>query len=176
MIAGAPRARPARAKEARMVAVGDRVPDVTVKVARATVNEDARTGDLFAGKRVVLFGLPGAFTPTCSAKHLPGFVERAAAFRDKGVDLVACISVNDVHVMKAWGASLGALDKVLMLADGNGDFTRAMDLVMDGRAFGMGERSRRYAALIEDNVLRRLDVEQPGKLEVSSAEAILARL
>ncbi len=159
-----------------MVKVGDKVPDVAVKVALETSNEDATTGDLFAKKKVVLVAVPGAFTPTCSAKHLPGFVERAAALREKGVDLIGCISVNDVHVMSAWGKAQGAMGKVTMIADGNGEFARAMGLTMDGTKFGMGERSRRYAAVIDKGVVTHLAVEEPGKLEVSTAEAILRAL
>ena len=159
-----------------MVKVGDKVPDVAVKVAMESSNEDAMTGDLFAKKKVVLVAVPGAFTPTCSSKHLPGFVERAVALRDKGVDVIACLSVNDVHVMSAWGKAQGAMGKVLMIADGNGDFTRAMGLTMDGTKFGMGERSRRYAAVIDNGVISHLAVEEPGKLEASTAEAILKLL
>jgi glutaredoxin/glutathione-dependent peroxiredoxin len=159
-----------------MLRVGDKLPDVHVKIALATSNEEATIGNLFAGKKSVLFAVPGAFTPTCSAKHVPGFLERADAIRAKGIELIACVSVNDIHVMRAWGQSLGALSKIVMIADGNGDFTRAMGTVLDGRNFGMGERSLRYAAIIEDGVIARLDVEEPGKLEVSTAEALLARL
>lgn len=156
--------------------VGDRVPEITVKVARETSNDELTTTELFAGKKVVLVAVPGAFTPTCSAKHLPEFVERIAELRAKGVDLVACISVNDVHVMSAWGRAQNAIDKIVMIADGNGDFARAMGLAFDGRPFGMGERSRRYAAVIDDGVLRALRIEEPGKLEVSTVDGVLSAL
>jgi peroxiredoxin len=159
------------------VKVGDKVPSITLKVSRETGGgEDVSTEALFKGKKAVLFAIPGAFTPTCSTKHLPGFVEKASELRAKGVDLVACISVNDAFVMGAWGKHHGALEKVTMLADGNGDFTRAMGLVLDGKPFGLGDRSKRYAAVIEDGVVKALDVEEPGKFEVSSVEAILKKL
>jgi peroxiredoxin len=160
-----------------MAKVGDKLPDVPVKLALESSNEESTMGALFAGKKkAVLFAVPGAFTPTCSAKHLPGFVDRDAAFRDRGVDLLACIAVNDVHVMRAWGAAQGALGKIVMIADGNADFARAMGLVFDGRNFGMGERSRRYAVVVSDGVITTLAIEEPGKLEVSTAEALLALL
>ncbi len=158
------------------VKIGERIPSTQIKVAKESGTEDTTTEALFAGKKVVLFALPGAFTPTCSAKHLPGFVERAAEIHQKGVDLIACLSVNDAFVMNAWGKAQGAGDKVLMLADGNGDFSRAMGLTVDLSQFGMGERSQRYAAIIDKGVLTALEVEAPGKFEVSSAEAILAKL
>ena len=158
------------------VKVGDKVPSVSVKVAKESGTEDTTIEALFAGKKVVLFALPGAFTPTCSAKHLPGFVERAAELRAKGVDLVACTSVNDAFVMSAWGKAQGVGDKVAMVADGNGDFARAMGLTVDLTKGGMGERSQRYAAIIDHGVITDLQVEAPGKLEVSSVEAILAKL
>jgi peroxiredoxin len=159
-----------------MKTVGDRIPEITVKVARETSNDEITTTELFAGKKAVLVAVPGAFTPTCSAKHLPQFVLRAAELRAKGVDLIACVSVNDVHVMSAWGKAQSALSSIVMIADGNGDFTRAMGTVFDGRAFGMGERSRRYAAVIVDGVIRSLQIEEPGKLEVSTVDAVLAAL
>ena len=158
------------------VRVGDKVPSITIKVAKDSGAEETTTEALFAGKKVVLFALPGAFTPTCSAKHLPGFIEKAAELRAKGVDIVACTSVNDAYVMNAWGKAQGATDKVMMIADGNGDFARAMGLVVDLRAPGMGERSQRYAAIIDKGVVTALEVEAPGKFEVSSAEAILKKL
>lgn len=159
-----------------MKSVGDRIPEISVKVARETSNEEMTTTELFAGKKAVLVAVPGAFTPTCSSKHLPQFVERAGELAAKGVDLVACISVNDVFVMSAWGKAQSALGKIAMVADGNGDFTRAMGLAFDGSAFGMGERSRRYAAVIQDGVITALQVEEPGKLEVSTVDAVLAAL
>src|SRR5579875_1320502 len=135
--------------------------------------KDIDTGEFFKGKKVVLFALPGAFTPTCSAKHLPGFVEKAAEIRSKGVDTIACLSVNDAFVMEAWGKQNNADGKVRMLADGNGDFTRAVGLEMDGSGYGLGKRSQRYAMIVDDGVVKMLNVEKPGSFEVSSAEAVL---
>ena len=134
------------------------------------------TEELFAGKKVVLVSVPGAFTPTCSASHLPGFVNQADALLAKGVDSIACMSVNDVFVMHAWGKDQKVADKVMMLADGNGEYARALDLEMDGTAFGMGTRSQRFAIIVDDGVAQHVAVEAPGKLEVSKAEAILANL
>ena len=130
--------------------------------------------ELFAGKTVALFALPGAFTPTCSAKHVPGYVQNYAAFKDKGVDTIACVSVNDAFVMGAWGKDQGAGDKVLMLADGNGDFTRAVGLEFDASKFGMGKRSQRYSMLVKDGVVKSLNVEEPGAFDVSSAEHMMS--
>jgi peroxiredoxin len=124
----------------------------------------------------VVFALPGAFTPTCSAKHLPGFVQHADDFKKKGVDAIACISVNDAFVMGAWGENQSVGDKVLMLADGNGDFTRALGLEFDGSKFGMGKRSQRFAMIVDNGVVTRLDVEEPGAFSVSSAEHVLQQL
>jgi glutaredoxin/glutathione-dependent peroxiredoxin len=138
--------------------------------------KDVTTDDLFKGKKVVIFGLPGAFTPTCSAKHVPSYVQNAAALRAKGVDTVACVSVNDVFVMGAWGKDQKAEDKVMMLADGNGDFAKAIGLVMDGSKFGMGTRSQRYAMVVDNGIVKTLNVEAPGAFDVSSAEAILKAL
>jgi peroxiredoxin len=137
--------------------------------------QDISTDDLFAGKKVVLFALPGAFTPTCSAAHLPGFVANADKIKAKGVDSVVCLSVNDAFVMSAWGEDKNA-EELIMLADGNGDFTSAVGLEMDGSAFGLGKRSQRYAMIAEDGVVTALNVEAPGAFEVSSADAILALL
>ena len=134
------------------------------------------TEELFAGKKVVLVSVPGAFTPTCSASHLPGFVNQADALLAKGVDSIACMSVNDVFVMHAWGKDQKVADKVMMLADGNGEYARALDLEMDGTAFGMGTRSQRFAIIVDDGVAQHVAVEAPGKLEVSKAESILANL
>ena len=158
------------------VKVGDKVPAVKIKHKTADGVKDVDTGELFAGKKVVLFALPGAFTPTCSAKHLPGFVDKNADIKKKGVDLVACLSVNDAFVMEAWGKDQKVGDKVMMLADGNVDFTKAMGLEMDGTGFGMGHRSKRYAMVVDNGVVKSLEVEQPGKFEVSSAEAVLTKL
>ena len=134
------------------------------------------TEELFAGKKVVLVSVPGAFTPTCSASHLPGFVNQADALLAKGVDSIACMSVNDVFVMHAWGKDQKVADKVMMLADGNGEYARALDLEMDGTAFGMGTRSQRFAIIVDDGVAQHVAVEAPGKLEVSKADAILTQL
>ena len=132
--------------------------------------------ELFAGKKVVLVAVPGAFTPTCSASHLPGFIQQADELLAKGVDSIACMSVNDVFVMHAWGEDQHVGDKVVMLADGNGEYTKALDLEMDGTAFGMGTRSQRFAIVVDDGVARHVAVEAPGKLDVSTAESILANL
>ena len=137
---------------------------------------DVQTDDLFKGKKVVLFALPGAFTPTCSAKHLPGFVEKAAELKNKGVDTIACLSVNDAFVMDAWGKDQKVDGKVQMLADGNGDFTRAVGLEMDGSGYGMGKRSQRYAMVVDNGVVKTLNVEKPGSFEVSSADAMMKAL
>jgi peroxiredoxin len=134
------------------------------------------TDDLFKGKKVALFALPGAFTPTCSAKHLPGFIKQAGALKAKGIDAIACVSVNDAFVMGAWGESQGAGDTVMMLADGNGDFTRALGLEMDATKFGMGKRSQRYSMVVDNGVVTALNVEAPGAFEVSSADHMLALL
>ena len=134
------------------------------------------TDDVFAGKRVALFAVPGAFTPTCSAKHLPGFKDKAGDLKAKGVDAIACVSVNDVFVMKAWGKDQGVTNEVMMLADGNGDFTKAVGLEMDGKNYGMGTRSQRYSLVVKDGVVEQVNVEEPGQFEVSSADYLLAHL
>ena len=134
------------------------------------------TDELFAGKKVVLVSVPGAFTPTCSMNHLPGFVEHAADLTGKGVDTIACMAVNDVFVMDAWGKDRGVGDKVMMLADGNGEYAKALGLEMDGTAFGMGMRGQRFAIVVEDGVATHVGVEAPGQFEVSKAEAILSAL
>ena len=155
------------------IKVGDRIPNVTLKHMDKDGMQTVSTDDLFKGKKVVLFALPGAFTPTCSAKHLPGFVNHFDQIKAKGVDTVACLSVNDAFVRDAWGKQQNATDKVLMLADGNGDFSKAVGLTMDGTAYGMGLRASRYAMVIQDGVVKALNVEAPGAFEVSSAEAVL---
>ena len=134
------------------------------------------TDELFAGKKVVLVSVPGAFTPTCSMNHLPGFVDQADELTGKGVDTIACMAVNDVFVMDAWGKDRGVGDKVVMLADGNGDYARALGLEMDGTGFGMGMRGQRFAIVVDDGVATHVAVEAPGQFEVSKAEAILAAL
>jgi glutaredoxin/glutathione-dependent peroxiredoxin len=157
--------------------IGATLPSVRLRVAAEKgAGEDVTTEALLSGKRVVLFGLPGAFTPTCSAKHVPGYLASYDALKAKGIDMIACVSVNDAWVMAAWAREQGTFGKITMIADGNADFTRAMGLVLDATGSFMGVRSKRYAALVENNVLRSLDVEEPGKFEVSSAEAVLARL
>lgn len=158
------------------IKVGDTIPDVTLKTMKDDGMQDVQTGELFKGKKVVLFALPGAFTPTCSAKHLPGFVEKAAALKAKGVDTIACLSVNDAFVMNAWGKDQNVGANVAMLADGNGDFTRAVGLELDGSGFGLGQRSQRYAMVVDDGKVTHLAVEDGPGLDVSSAENILAQL
>jgi glutaredoxin/glutathione-dependent peroxiredoxin len=158
------------------IKIGDRMP--SGKLGRMGQNgpEQVSTDDLFAGKRVVLVSVPGAFTPTCSMKHLPGFVDSAGALRAKGIDTVACMSVNDVFVMSAWGKASGADDKVMMLADGNGEYARKLGLDFDASGFGMGTRGKRFSMLIEDGVVKQVNIEPPGEFGVSSAETLLAQL
>jgi peroxiredoxin len=156
------------------IKVGDKVPPATFTQMKDGKPTPVTGDELFAGKTVALFALPGAFTPTCSAKHVPGFVQNFDAFKGKGVDTIACVSVNDAFVMGAWAKDQGAGDKVMMLADGNGDFTRAMGLEFDASKFGMGKRSQRYSMLVKDGVVKSLNVEAPGAYEVSSAEHMLS--
>jgi peroxiredoxin len=156
------------------IQVGDKIPEGMYTVMGAEGPTGLSTGDLFAGKKVVLFAVPGAFTPTCSAAHLPGFVVHVDDIKAKGVDTVACMSVNDVFVMHAWGQSANA-EHIQMLADGNGTFTEALGLVLDGSGFGMGARSKRFAMVVDDGVVTLLNVDESA-LEGSSAEAILAAL
>jgi glutaredoxin/glutathione-dependent peroxiredoxin len=158
------------------IAVGDRFPDVEVYSMTKEGPRPLRSGEALGSGKVVLFAVPGAFTPTCSDHHLPGFVIRADDLHSKGVDKIACVSVNDAFVMGAWGRDRNVGDSVLMLADGNGDFTRAMGLEMDGSGFGLGTRSQRYAVVAEDGVVTSLLVEPGPGLEVSSAESVLAVL
>ena len=158
------------------IKVGDKIPSVSLKTMDKDGMQTLSTDDIFKGKKVVLFALPGAFTPTCSAKHLPGFVSNADAIRKKGVDTIACLSVNDAFVMDAWGKAQNAGDKVLMLADGNADFSKAVGLTMDGTGYGMGLRASRYAMVVDNGVVKALNVEAPGAFEVSSAEAIMKAL
>lgn len=155
------------------IEIGQKIPDVKLKMADG---QDITTTELFRGKKAVLFAVPGAFTPTCSDYHLPGFVENADDIKAKGVDTIACVAVNDHFVLAAWAKARETGDKILMLSDGNGDFARAMGLEMDARPFGLGLRSKRYAAVIEDGVIKALKVDQPGKLEISTAEEILKAL
>lgn len=154
--------------------VGDRIPEVTLKRIREGI-ETLDTHSLFDARKVVLFAVPGAFTPTCSARHLPGYVEKFQAFRQRGID-VYCMAVNDPFVMKAWAADQSVPDGLLMLSDGNAELTRALGLELDASASGMGIRSRRFALYVDDGVVREAWVEQPGKFEVSSAEYVLEHL
>jgi peroxiredoxin len=158
------------------IKVGDKVPSAKLQIKTKDGVQTKTTDELFGGKKVVLFALPGAFTPTCSAKHLPGFVNNFQAIKAKGVDAIACLSVNDAFVMDAWGKDQNVEDKVMMLADGNADFTKAVGLTMDGTGYGMGTRSQRYAMVIDHGVIKALNVEAPGAFEVSSAESILKAL
>lgn len=158
------------------IKVGDKLPSATLTTWGASGPQPITAEELTKGKTVALFALPGAFTPTCSAKHVPGFKAKAAELRAKGVDTIACVSVNDVFVMKAWGEDQKVGSDILMLADGNADFTRAMGLEMDGSKFGMGTRSQRYSLVAKDGVVTELNVEQGGEFKVSSAEYMLAQL
>ncbi|HTK34987.1 MAG TPA: peroxiredoxin [Caulobacteraceae bacterium] len=158
------------------IKVGDRLPAATFKTMGESGPEPVDSEAFFKGRRVALFAVPGAFTPTCSAKHLPGFRDQADAIKAKGIDAIACVSVNDVFVMGAWAKDQGVAGKVTLLADGNGDFTRAVGLEMDGSKFGMGGRSQRYSMVVNDGVVESLNVEAPGQFEVSTAEHLLASL
>jgi glutaredoxin/glutathione-dependent peroxiredoxin len=158
------------------IAVGDKIPSAKLKTMTAEGPKDISTDEIFSGKKVVLFAVPGAFTPTCSAKHLPGFVEKAAEIKGKGVDTIACLAVNDAFVMGAWGKAQNTGDKVLMLADGAAAFTKQLGLDLDLTGPGMGVRSKRYAMVVDNGVLKALSVEAPGAFEVSSADAILKAL
>jgi peroxiredoxin len=157
-------------------AVGDKVPNVNFVKPTAEGPQPLSSDALFAGKRVALFSVPGAFTPTCSAKHLPGFVEKAAELKAKGIDEIACTAVNDAFVMGAWGKSAGSDDAVTMLADGNGDFAKAVGLEMDGSKFGMGTRGQRFAMIVNDGTVEQLFVEAPGEFRVSSADYMLEQI
>jgi peroxiredoxin len=158
------------------IKAGDRIPEGKLKQMGPDGPMNVTAEELLGKGRVVLFSVPGAFTPTCDAKHLPGFIDKASAFRTEGVDRIVCLAVNDVFVMNAWGKSAGAADKVVMAADGNGDYTRALGLELDARGHGMGMRGKRFALVIEDGVVRQVYVEAPGEFKVSSAEHILAEL
>ncbi len=155
---------------------GDNLPEVQITEVVDGKPNPANLGELSKGKRIVVFAVPGAFTPTCSMKHLPGFVEQAGAIKGKGVADVFCLSVNDPFVMDAWGKQTGVAGKVRMLADGNGTLTRALGLVLDGSGFGLGERSQRYAMVVRDGVVEKLFVEPGPGLTVSSAESVLGSL
>ena len=159
-----------------MIKVGDKIPSATLMQMKDGGPKPVTTDQLFTGKKVALFALPGAFTPTCSAKHLPGFIQHSDALKAKGIDAIACVSVNDAFVMGAWGEQQKAGDKVMMLADGNGDFTRALGLELDATKFGMGKRSQRFSMVVDNGVVTQLNVEQPGAFEVSSADHMVALL
>ena len=157
------------------IAVGDKLPDVKLVKATEDGPEQVQSADFFAGRKVALFSVPGAYTPTCSARHLPGYVEKAEELKAKGVDEIACTAVNDAFVMSAWKSDNNA-DAVTMLADGNGEFAEAVGLTMDGSGFGLGQRGQRYSMIVEDGVVKELNVEQPGDFSVSSAEHMLGQL
>ena len=157
------------------ISVGDRVPSVTLTKATSDGPDQVSSDEFFKGRKVALVAVPGAFTPTCSARHLPGFVDKAGEIKAKGVDEIAFTSVNDAFVMGAWGKASDAGD-ITMLADGNGEFARAVGLTMDGSKFGMGERSQRYSMIVNDGVVEQLNVEAPGAFEVSSAEHLLGTI
>jgi peroxiredoxin len=159
-----------------MIQVGDKLPEATFTVPGPDGLKQMKTSEIFAGKRVALFAVPGAFTPTCSARHLPGFRDKAPELKAKGIDLIACVSVNDGHVMKAWAKDQDVGDSVLMLADGNADFAKKVGLDADFSQFGMGPRSKRYSMLVKDGVVEALNVEAPGEYKVSSAEYLLGAL
>lgn len=158
------------------IKVGDRLPNTNFAKATANGPEQVSSEEYFKGRRVALFAVPGAFTPTCSARHLPGYVENDAALKAKGIDEVACTAVNDPFVLGAWSKDGGADGKVTMLADGNGEFAKAIGLEMDGSKFGLGQRSQRYSMVVNDGVVEQLNVEGPGEFKVSSAEHLLENL
>lgn len=157
------------------ISVGDKLPEVTMVKATEAGPEQVSSADYFAGKKVALFSVPGAFTPTCSARHLPGYVEKASELKAKGVDEIVATAVNDAFVMGAWNKAAGS-DDITMLADGNGDFAEAVGLTMDGSGFGLGKRGQRFSMVVEDGVVTELNVEAPGDFSVSSAEHMLGQL
>jgi peroxiredoxin len=156
------------------IKVGDKIPSTTLMEMQGGKPTPVKTDDFFAGKTIALFALPGAFTPTCSAKHVPGFVDNYEALKAKGVDEIACVSVNDAFVMGAWSKDQKSEGKVHMLADGNGEFTRAVGLELDGSKFGMGKRSQRYSMVVDNGTVKSINVEEPGAFDVSSAEFLLS--
>ena len=158
------------------IQIGDAIPAATLSTPTADGPKPITTDEIFKGKTVALFAVPGAFTPTCSARHLPGYIDNGADLKAKGVDTIACISVNDPFVMGAWAKSTDGAEDILMLADGSGDLTRELGLVLDARGFGMGERSQRYSMLVKDGVVTQLNIESGGEFKVSSAEHLLAQL
>lgn len=157
------------------IQAGDRIPDVPITIATPDGPKPTTTGEYFKGKKVALFAVPGAFTPTCSARHLPSYVEKADDLKDKGIDEIACVSVNDPFVMAAWGERDGS-NEVTMLADGNGQFADAVGLGMDASKFGMGKRSQRYSMIVDDGIVEQVNVEAPGEYRASSAEHMLEQL
>jgi peroxiredoxin len=159
-----------------MIKIGDRLPKAEFQTVTADGTQKYSTDTVFAGRKVVLFAVPGAFTPTCSMNHLPGFLQNADAIKAKGVDTIACTAVNDVYVMNAWSRTAGADGKVLMLADGNGDFARAIGLEFDLTANGLGKRSKRYSMIVEDGVVKALNVEDKPGVNVSGADTVLTQL
>ena len=158
------------------ISKGDKLPAATFTKMTENGPEQVDSESFFKGRKVAIFSVPGAFTPTCSAKHLPGFIEKAEDLKTKGVDEIACTAVNDAFVMGAWSKSAGADGKVTMLADGNGDFAESVGLTMDGSKFGMGKRGQRFSMIVNDGVVEELNVEQPGEFKVSSAEHMLGQL
>lgn len=158
------------------IKVGDKMPAGTLSQATKDGPQKISAEDFFKGRKVVLFSVPGAFTPTCDAKHLPGFIEKAGEIKGKGIDTIACLAVNDAFVMKAWGKSQNADGKVEMLADGNAEYTKALGLEMDASGYGMGTRGQRFALVVDDGIVKQVNVEQPGEFKVSSAEHVLGQL
>jgi glutaredoxin/glutathione-dependent peroxiredoxin len=158
------------------IKAGDRMPSGSFKTMSKDGPRDLSTDELFKGRKVVLFSVPGAFTPTCDAKHLPGFLQLADQFKAKGIDTVACMAVNDVFVMSAWGKASGVADKVLMLADGNGEYAKALGLTMDASRFGMGTRGQRFAIVADDGVAKHVLIEAPGEFKVSAADHVLGMI
>ena len=159
-----------------MIKVGDRIPDATFNVPGPDGVKQMKTDEIFSGKTVALFAVPGAFTPTCSAKHLPGFKEKAGDLKAKGVDTIACTAVNDHFVMKAWAKDQGVIDDIVMLSDGSGEFAKSIGLDADFSKFGMGLRSKRYSMIVKNGVVNQLNVEEGGEFKVSSAEHLLSQL
>lgn len=157
-----------------MIKIGDNLPKVNFKLTTSTSISDSSSEDFFKGRTVVLFGLPGAFTPVCSSEHVPGFTSNIEQLKGKGIDAIACLSVNDAFVMQAWGRDLQTDGKVEMIADGNGDFTRLLGLEMDGKPFGLGMRSQRFSMLVRDGIVEQLSIEESaGQCSITSAESIL---
>jgi glutaredoxin/glutathione-dependent peroxiredoxin len=158
------------------IKVGDKIPSMKLKHMTANGPAEISTDEIFSGKKVALFSVPGAFTPTCSAKHLPGYVEKAGEMKKKGVDTIACISVNDAFVMDAWGKAQNVGDKVMMLADGSGTFAKALGVELDLNAMGLGTRAKRYSMLVDNGVVKQLNLEEPGAFKVSDADTMLKQI